>query len=54
MAELPKTDAFYADSIDDCIAFAGKVSGLVCSKIGAMSALPSLAEVEAMHFEVQD
>ena len=53
VAELPKTDSFYADSIDDCIAFAGKVSGLVCSKIGAMSALPSLAEVEAMAFEAQ-
>lgn len=52
IAELPKTEAFYADSIDECIAFAGKVSGLVCSKIGAMSALPSLQEVEAMHFEV--
>jgi fructokinase len=36
------------------IAFAGKVSGLVCSKIGAMSALPSLTEVDSMTFIINE
>jgi len=52
MAQSCPGENFYQDSIHEFVAFAGKVSGLVCSTIGAMSALPTLAEVEAMSFEV--
>lgn len=44
---------FYKNDIAEFVAFAGKVSGLVCSKIGAMSALPTLAEVENMSFKIK-
>ena len=48
----PKDD-FYANDMKKFIEFAGKVSGLVCSKIGAMSALPTFDEVQAMTFTVK-
>ncbi|MGS2719766.1 carbohydrate kinase family protein [Paraglaciecola aestuariivivens] len=52
LANTAKDDSFYQDQFADFVAFAGKVSGLVCSKIGAMSALPTLAEVNAIEFEL--
>lgn len=54
MAQSSAGDNFYQDQLPEFIAFAGKVSGLVCSKIGAMSALPTLAEVDAMAFTVNN
>ena len=53
MSQTPAGVDFYANDLQEFVAFAGKVSGLVCSTIGAMSALPSLAEVEAMTFTVK-
>jgi fructokinase len=53
MSQNPPDAEFYKNNIQDFVAFAGKVSGLVCSKIGAMSALPSLSEVEGMSFTVK-
>lgn len=52
MAQSQPGDNFYQDVMPEFIAFAGKVSGLVCSSIGAMSALPTLDEVESMSFEL--
>lgn len=45
---------FYFNEIAEFVAFAGKVSGLVCSRIGAMSALPKLYELESMEFETNN
>lgn len=53
MSQNPYGTQFTKNDIESFVAFAGKVSGLVCSKIGAMSALPTLAEVEAMTFIVK-
>ncbi|MEP1386137.1 MAG: carbohydrate kinase [Paraglaciecola sp.] len=53
MAQAAPGDKFYADDIEEFVAFAGKVSGLVCSSIGAMSALPTLSEVESMDFTIK-
>lgn len=53
MSQIAPGDDFYQSDIQDFVAFAGKVSGLVCSTIGAMSALPTLAEVEGMTFKVK-
>lgn len=52
LAQHPVDDTFYAQVMPDFVAFAGKVSALVCSSIGAMSALPTLAEVEAIEFKI--
>jgi fructokinase len=54
MSQAPLGVDLYQHDIYDFVAFAGKVSGLVCSKIGAMSALPTLHEVEAMTFTVKN
>lgn len=54
MSQSTPGDNFYQNDMQDFIAFAGKVSGLVCSTIGAMSALPTLAEVEGMTFVVKN
>lgn len=53
MSQSVAGEDFYLDKLPEFVAFAGKVSGLVCSKIGAMSALPTLAEVESMTFNVK-
>ncbi|MFT6897123.1 MAG: fructokinase [Paraglaciecola sp.] len=53
MAQCESGENFYQDDFKGFIEFAGKVSGLVCAKIGAMTALPTLAEVEAMSFTVK-
>lgn len=45
---------FCEDKFLEFIAFAGKVSGLVCSKIGAMSALPTITEVEGITFTINE
>lgn len=52
MSQRSAGDDFYADDWVSFIQFAGKVSGLVCANIGAMSALPTLDEVNAMAFEL--
>lgn len=53
MAQRGPSENFYQDDFKGFIEFAGKVSGLVCAKIGAMTALPSLADVESMAFVVK-
>lgn len=53
MSQNQPKDDFYANDMKNFIEFAGKVSGLVCSKIGAMSALPTFDEVQAMTFTVK-
>lgn len=53
MSQSPAGTMFTLQDIEKFVAFAGKVSGLVCAKVGAMSALPTLAEVEAMTFKVK-
>jgi fructokinase len=53
MAQTKPGANFYQDDMKQFVAFAGKVSGLVCSNIGAMSALPTLSEVESMSFKVR-
>ena len=53
MAQTDPGENFYQEDFKGFIEFAGKVSGLVCAKIGAMTALPTLAEVEAMTFVVK-
>ena len=53
MSQSAAGDNFYQNELPEFVAFAGKVSGLVCSKIGAMSALPTLAEVESITFTVK-
>lgn len=53
MAQLSPADGVWQDRLPEFVAFAGKVSGLVCSKIGAMSALPTLEEVESMTFTIK-
>lgn len=53
MAKSGPSDNFYHDDFKGFIEFAGKVSGLVCAKIGAMTALPTLPEVNAMTFVVK-
>jgi fructokinase len=51
MSQHSAGDDFYAQHIHGFVEFATKVSGLVCSKIGAMTALPTLAEVTSMAFK---
>jgi len=46
-------DALFKDQMADFVAFAQKVSSKVCTKIGAMSALPTLAEVNATRYTVR-
>jgi len=46
-------ETLYKDQMADFVAFAEKVSGKVCTKIGAMSALPTLAEVNATSYTVR-
>ncbi|MEP0357214.1 MAG: carbohydrate kinase [Paraglaciecola sp.] len=53
MSEAAPSENFYENDLEEFVAFAGKVSGLVCSSIGAMSALPTLAEVESMSFTIK-
>ncbi|MFW8590981.1 carbohydrate kinase family protein [Glaciecola sp. 2405UD65-10] len=52
LSQHPADNTFYANDMASFVAFAGKVSALVCSSLGAMSALPTLAEVEAITFEI--
>jgi len=54
MSQTAAGDNFYQNDLPEFVAFAGKVSGLVCSKLGAMSALPTLSEVESMTFKVKN
>tara|TARA_R110002167_G_scaffold90791_1_gene244332 strand:+ start:191 stop:1156 length:966 start_codon:yes stop_codon:yes gene_type:complete len=54
MAKSAPGENFYQDDFKGFIEFAGKVSGLVCAKIGAMTALPTLPEVNAMTFVVKN
>lgn len=53
MANSQPGDNFFQNEFKGFIEFAGKVSGLVCAKIGAMTALPTLPEVNAMTFVVK-
>jgi fructokinase len=53
MSQHPAGDDFYARHIRSFVEFATKVSGLVCSKLGAMTALPTLAEINSMRFQVK-
>lgn len=48
----PQND-FYASQFQQFVEFAEKVSGQVCSKIGAMTALPTLLEIDSMKFIVK-
>lgn len=50
--ELQGND-FYASQLLEFVEFSEKVSGLVCSKIGAMTALPTKFEVESLEFIVK-
>lgn len=50
MAANDPQDDFYASQIQQFVEFAEKVSGQVCSKIGAMTALPTLLEIDSMKF----
>jgi len=52
LSQHPVDETFYAKQMPEFVAFAGKVSALVCATVGAMSALPTLTEVESMEFEV--
>lgn len=54
LAQHAPDDTFYADQMPEFVAFAGKVSALVCATLGAMSALPTLAEVQAQQFEINE
>jgi fructokinase len=54
MSQAVVDDAFFANDIAGFVEFAGKVSGLVCSKIGAMEALPTLQELEGMEFVARE
>ncbi|MBA6297783.1 carbohydrate kinase [Colwellia sp. MB02u-9] len=53
MANSSGIDILYADKMEEFVAFAEKVSGMVCSKVGAMTALPSLDEINNTHFIVK-
>lgn len=53
MSQHPPAGDFYASEMRGFVAFAGKVSGLVCSKLGAMTALPTMLEVDSMKFIVK-
>ncbi|GAC13720.1 carbohydrate kinase family protein [Aliiglaciecola lipolytica] len=52
LATLPVPDDFYASKIKSFVEFAEKVSSLVCSKLGAMTALPTSEEVNLATFNV--
>ena len=54
MANSQPGDNFFQDEFKGFIEFAGKVSGLVCAKVGAMTALPTLSEVNGMTFVVKN
>jgi fructokinase len=53
MAANAPQDDFYASQFRQFVEFAEKVSGQVCSKIGAMTALPTLMEIDSMKFIVK-
>lgn len=53
MARNSQQDDFYASQFKQFVEFAEKVSGQVCSKIGAMTALPTLIEIESKKFIVK-
>ena len=44
---------FYASQLREFVEFAERVSGLVCSKIGAMTALPTILEINSLTFKVK-
>lgn len=54
MANNQGMDTLFSDQMLDFVKFAGKVSGNVCSKLGAMTALPTLDEVNNAHFIVKN
>jgi len=54
MSNKPQGADFYASQLREFVEFSEKVSGLVCSKIGAMTALPTEAEVESLKFIVKE
>ncbi|MGJ8691444.1 MAG: carbohydrate kinase family protein [Thalassotalea sp.] len=53
MANNPGSDNLYEDSMREFVSFAQKVGAKVCSKVGAMTALPSLEEVYTTPFIVK-
>lgn len=53
MANSSGIDTLYADKMKGFVEFAEKVSGMVCSKVGAMTALPSLDEINNTPFIVK-
>lgn len=53
MSNEPQGTDFYASQLREFVEFSEKVSGLVCSKIGAMTALPTQFEVESLKFVVK-
>ncbi len=54
MSKHSPNDDFYASQMKEFVAFAEKVSGLVCSKLGAMTALPAMQEINSMEFIVNE
>jgi fructokinase len=52
-ANVPQDD-FYASQFRQFVEFAEKVSAQVCSKIGAMTAVPTLLEIDSMKFIVKE
>ncbi|MDG1751070.1 MAG: carbohydrate kinase [Thalassotalea sp.] len=54
MANNPDSEHLYEDKIREFVSFAQKVSAKVCSKVGAMTALPSLDEVFETKFIVKN
>ena len=50
MANNPDIGNLYEESMQEFVSFAQKVSAKVCSKVGAMTALPSLEEVYTTAF----
>ena len=54
MSNKPQGTDFYASQLREFVEFSEKVSGLVCSKIGAMTALPTESEVKSLKFIVKE
>ncbi|MGL1959495.1 MAG: PfkB family carbohydrate kinase, partial [Colwellia sp.] len=54
MASIQGINTLFAEEMPSFVAFAAKVSGNVCSKVGAMTALPSLDEINSIHFIVNN
>lgn len=52
LAQSEKDSDFFADQIEHYVEFAQKVSCLVCANLGAMTALPTLCEVESRTFKL--